>query len=94
MLTIRIMADLAATKDVAKETGALCHCSNATRSYFGHAANVKSPIRLRTFKALDGPGRDRLVLMLFKNSFVFARRVFEREVMGLCGGVRLSKRAH
>ena len=49
MLTIRIMADLAATKDVAKETGALCHCSNATRSYFGHAANVKSPIRLRTF---------------------------------------------
>ena len=65
MLTIRIMADLAATKDVAKETGALCHCSNATRSYFGHAANVKSPIRLRTFKALDGPGGYRLVLDVF-----------------------------
>ena len=94
MLTIRIMADLAATKDVAKETGALCHCSNATRSYFGHAANVKSPIRLRTFQALDGPGRHRLVLMFFQNCFVFARLAFEREVMGLCGGVRLSKRAH
>ena len=65
MLTIRIMADLAATKDVAKETGALCHCSNATRSYFGHAANVKSPIRLRTFKALDGSGPGQVGLDVF-----------------------------